>query len=87
MVNILTAHLLTVDILVIIQLHSPEEDILSPFDSKIVCLSLSININNNTHVHFCYKLISKFHLLYELQSIKYVIFHFKVIIDFISVYI
>ena len=57
MVNILTAHLLTVYILVIIQLHSPEEEILSPFDLKIVCLSQSIKINNNKHVHPCYKLI------------------------------
>ena len=32
-------------------LYSAEEDILSPFDSKIACLCQSIGINNNKHVY------------------------------------
>ena len=32
-------------------LHSPEEDNLSPFDSKSTCLCQSIKINNNKHIY------------------------------------
>ena len=32
-------------------LYSTEEDNLSPLDSKIACMSQSIHINNNKHVH------------------------------------
>ena len=59
-------------------LHSAEENNLSPFDSNIVCLCQSIEINNNKHVYITHifqlqpwtKVISMIKVKVRVQKLK-----------------